>query len=65
MLSCPNLVDESIVSATRVRLLAPFLFVTLTLSALSYRYIEFGRERNWQAVFLIPVRAKAAVSSQL
>jgi hypothetical protein len=33
--------------------LAPFLFVTLALCALSYRYIEFGRERNWKALFLV------------
>jgi peptidoglycan/LPS O-acetylase OafA/YrhL len=36
-----------------LRLLAPFLFVTLALSGLSYRYIEFGRERNWKALFLV------------
>jgi hypothetical protein len=36
-----------------LRLLAPFLFVILALSSLSYRYIEFGRERNWKALFLI------------
>jgi len=36
-----------------LRLLAPFLFVILALSGLSYRYIEFGRERNWKALFLI------------
>jgi peptidoglycan/LPS O-acetylase OafA/YrhL len=35
------------------RLLAPFLFITLALSGLSYRYIEFGRERNWKALFLL------------
>lgn len=35
------------------RLLAPFLFLMLALSSLSYRYIEFGRERNWKALFLI------------
>jgi peptidoglycan/LPS O-acetylase OafA/YrhL len=35
------------------RLLAPFLFVTLALCGLSYRYIEFGRERNWKALFLV------------
>jgi peptidoglycan/LPS O-acetylase OafA/YrhL len=35
------------------RLLAPFLFVMLALSVLSYRYIEFGRERNWKALFLL------------
>ncbi len=36
-----------------LRLLAPFLFVMLALSGLSYRYIEFGRERNWKALFLV------------
>jgi|SRR6266404_240235 len=40
--------------ADTLRLLAPFLFVTLGLSCLSYRHIEFGRERNWKALFLIP-----------
>jgi hypothetical protein len=34
-------------------LLAPFLVVMLALSSLSYRYIEFGRERNWKALFLV------------
>jgi peptidoglycan/LPS O-acetylase OafA/YrhL len=38
--------------ADTLRLLAPFLFVMLALSILSYRYIEFGRERNWKALFL-------------
>jgi peptidoglycan/LPS O-acetylase OafA/YrhL len=36
-----------------LRLLAPFLLVTIALSGLSYRYIEFGRDRNWKALFLI------------
>jgi len=40
--------------ADTVRLLAPYLFVTLGLSALSYRYIEFGRERDVRVLFLIP-----------
>jgi len=39
------------------RLLAPYLFVMLALSALSYRYIEFGRERNARALFLLPALA--------
>jgi peptidoglycan/LPS O-acetylase OafA/YrhL len=39
--------------ADTLRLLAPFLFVMLALSVLSYRYIEFGRERNWKALFLV------------
>ena len=36
-----------------LRLMVPFLFVMLALSGLSYRYIEFGRERNWKALFLL------------
>jgi peptidoglycan/LPS O-acetylase OafA/YrhL len=36
-----------------LRLVMPFLFMTLALSSLSYRYIEFGRERNWKALFLV------------
>jgi len=36
-----------------LRLMMPFLFVMLALSCLSYRYIEFGRERNWKALFLL------------
>lgn len=39
--------------ADTMRLLLPYLAVTLALSILSYRYIEFGRERNWRALFLI------------
>jgi hypothetical protein len=35
------------------RLLAPFLLVMLALSSLSYRYIEFGSERNRKALFLV------------
>jgi peptidoglycan/LPS O-acetylase OafA/YrhL len=42
------------------RLLAPFLFITLALSGLSYRYIEFGRERNWKALFLVADAAGAS-----
>jgi hypothetical protein len=39
--------------------MAPFLFVMLALSGLSYRYIEFGRERNWKALFLVADAAGA------
>jgi peptidoglycan/LPS O-acetylase OafA/YrhL len=42
------------------RLLAPFLFVMLALSGLSYRYIEFGRERNWKALFLVTDAERAS-----
>jgi peptidoglycan/LPS O-acetylase OafA/YrhL len=44
-----------------LRLLAPFLFVTLALSGLSYRYIEFGRERNWKALFLLAEGSSATM----
>jgi peptidoglycan/LPS O-acetylase OafA/YrhL len=44
---------ESSMLSDTLRLLAPYLLVTIALSALSYRYIEFGRERNWKALFLI------------
>jgi peptidoglycan/LPS O-acetylase OafA/YrhL len=43
-----------------LRLLAPFLFVMLALSGLSYRYIEFGRERNWKALFRVTDAAGAS-----
>jgi peptidoglycan/LPS O-acetylase OafA/YrhL len=46
-----------------LRLLAPFLFVMLALSCLSYRYIEFGRERNWKRLFLV-ADAQSAGASQ-
>jgi peptidoglycan/LPS O-acetylase OafA/YrhL len=36
-----------------LRLSVPFLGVMLALSSLSYRYIEFGRERNWKTLFLV------------
>jgi peptidoglycan/LPS O-acetylase OafA/YrhL len=39
-----------------LRLLVPFLLVMFTLSGLSYRYIEFGRERNWKALFLLAAK---------
>lgn len=34
-------------------LMIPYLSVVVGLSALSYRYIEFGREQNWRRLFLI------------
>ena len=43
--------------ADTIRLLAPYSFVTLMLSILSYRYIEFGRQKNWRALFLLPEAA--------
>jgi peptidoglycan/LPS O-acetylase OafA/YrhL len=45
-----------------LRLSAPFLFVMLALSGLSYRYIEFGRERNWKALFLVADAAGAGAA---
>jgi peptidoglycan/LPS O-acetylase OafA/YrhL len=48
-----------------LRLLAPFLAVMLALSILSYRYIEFGRERNWKALFLIDRAEGAGKGSKL
>ena len=50
---------ETSLLADTMRLLLPYLAVTFALSALSYRYIEFGRERNWKALFLIPERSVA------
>ncbi|MBH5368993.1 acyltransferase family protein [Bradyrhizobium glycinis] len=49
---------EMIPSATSMlvdtmRQLVPFTIVILALSALSYRYIEFGHVREWKALFLI------------
>jgi peptidoglycan/LPS O-acetylase OafA/YrhL len=46
-----------------LRLSAPFLFVMLALSGLSYRYIEFGRERNWKALFLVADAAGASAAT--
>jgi peptidoglycan/LPS O-acetylase OafA/YrhL len=40
--------------ADTLRLLAPYLVITLGLSALSYRYIEFGHQRDARALFLMP-----------
>ncbi|WP_354101362.1 acyltransferase [Bradyrhizobium sp. RT5a] len=39
--------------AHTIRLLAPFALLVLGLSALSYRYIEFGHRRDWKVLFLI------------
>jgi peptidoglycan/LPS O-acetylase OafA/YrhL len=36
-----------------LRLTLPFLLMTAAISALSYRYIEFGHERNWKSLFLL------------
>ena len=36
-----------------LRLLPPYLAITVALSALSYRYIEFGHQRNWRALFIL------------
>jgi hypothetical protein len=33
--------------------MAPFTALILALSALSYRYIEFGHRRDWKALFLL------------
>lgn len=44
--------ETSSLSETR-QLLLPFLGIMLPLAALSYRYIEFGRERDWKTLFLI------------
>jgi peptidoglycan/LPS O-acetylase OafA/YrhL len=39
--------------ADTIRLSAPFTFLILMLSVLSYRYIEFGQVRDWKSLFLI------------
>jgi peptidoglycan/LPS O-acetylase OafA/YrhL len=39
--------------ADTMRLLAPFAVLILALSALSYRYIEFGHMRDWKGLFLL------------
>jgi peptidoglycan/LPS O-acetylase OafA/YrhL len=31
----------------------PYLAITIALSALSYRYIEFGHQRDWRALFVL------------
>jgi hypothetical protein len=43
-----------------LRLLAPYLVITLGLSALSYRYIEFGHQRDARTLFLLPAAEPAA-----
>jgi len=48
-----------------LRLMAPYLFITFALSALSYRYIEFGRERNARALFLLPTPAATRVGPRV
>ncbi|MDA9488044.1 acyltransferase family protein [Bradyrhizobium sp. CCBAU 11361] len=54
---------EASMLADTMRLLTPFTFLTLALSALSYRYIEFGHVRDWKALFLIaPVRPAPSTS---
>ncbi|WBL82517.1 acyltransferase [Bradyrhizobium xenonodulans] len=53
--------DTSMLADT-MRLLAPFTVLILALSALSYRYIEFGHRRDWKALFLL---GKAEVQPQL
>jgi len=41
--------------------LAGFLAVTFAVSALTYRFVEFGRIRDWRGLFLLdPVRPSAA-----
>ncbi|GGE99170.1 hypothetical protein GCM10011611_00880 [Aliidongia dinghuensis] len=47
------------------RTLPIFLFLLLAVGALSYRFIEFGRSRDWRALFLLapaaaPVTVQAA-----
>ncbi|MDA9499419.1 acyltransferase family protein [Bradyrhizobium sp. CCBAU 11357] len=36
-----------------LRLSFPYLAITILLSALSYRYIEFGHQRDWRSLFLL------------
>ena len=36
-----------------LRLSFPYLAITIVLSALSYRYIEFGHRRDWKSLFLL------------
>jgi peptidoglycan/LPS O-acetylase OafA/YrhL len=36
-----------------LRLSLPYLATTIALSALSYRYIEFGHQRDWRTLFLL------------
>jgi peptidoglycan/LPS O-acetylase OafA/YrhL len=49
--------------ADALRLVAPFTVLILALSALSYRYIEFGHRRDWKALFLLaPARPAPSTS---
>ncbi len=41
----------------------PALLLVLALSAFTYRYIEFGRERSWRTLFLWPERAGADLAA--
>lgn len=43
--------------ADTLRLMTPFAVLIMGLSALSYRYIEFGHVRDWRGLFLLPDRA--------
>ncbi|WP_247493796.1 acyltransferase [Bradyrhizobium sp. 142] len=36
-----------------LRLSLPYFAIVISLSALSYRYIEFGHRRDWRALFLL------------
>ncbi|MDA9444702.1 hypothetical protein XH98_37765 [Bradyrhizobium sp. CCBAU 51745] len=36
-----------------LQLSLPYLAITILLSALSYRYIEFGHQRDWRSLFLL------------
>ena len=36
-----------------LRLSLPYLAITIALSALSFRYIEFGHQRDWRALFML------------
>lgn len=53
--------DTSLLADT-MRFLAPFTALILALSALSYRYIEFGHRRDWKALFLF---GKADIQPQI
>ncbi|MGL3111473.1 acyltransferase family protein [Bradyrhizobium sp. BR 1432] len=44
--------DTSSLQAT-LRLSFPYLAITILLSALSYRYIEFGHQGDWRSLFLL------------
>jgi peptidoglycan/LPS O-acetylase OafA/YrhL len=42
--------------AGTLALALPCVVVILALSAMSYRYIEFGHQKSWRALFLLPER---------